>query len=241
MNRVVVTGMGILSPIGNDLSSVLTGLRDGHSGIRGMEAWRQVKGLHSFVGGCVTGLDEKRIPRSSRRTMGKVALMATLAAEDAVRGSSLSADYLRSGRVGLAIGSTTGSPQSLAEFFTDFAIKGGIEEQLGTSFMKVMGHTTAANVAAHLGITGCVYSPTSACATSAQALGMGYDTDSKTSCYAVARMNCTRPRRALLTKSTRPLSRLTNPPSRRLDRLTRGATASRSAKGRLFWYWKTGT
>ncbi|MEK7721426.1 MAG: beta-ketoacyl synthase N-terminal-like domain-containing protein [Elusimicrobiota bacterium] len=175
MNRVVVTGIGILSPIGNDKASVTDGLRNGRSGIRRMEEWRQIKGLHSLVGGEVTGFDPKRIPRTARRTMGKVALMATIASEDAVRDAGLTPEYLRSGRAGLAIGSTTGSPRSMSEFFSDFALKGGIEGQMGTSFMKVMGHSAAVNAAVHLGLTGCVYSPTSACASSAQAIGLGYD------------------------------------------------------------------
>lgn len=174
MNRVVVTGIGLLSPIGNDKTSVTEGLRGGRSGIRRMEEWAQVKGLHSLVGGEVTGFDPKRIPRAVRRTMGKVGLMATLASEDAVRDAGLAPEYLRSGRVGLAIGSTTGSPQCISEFFSEFSAR-GIEGQLGTSFMKVMGHTTAANAAVHLGLTGCVYSPTSACASSAQAIGLGYE------------------------------------------------------------------
>lgn len=175
MNRVVVTGIGLLSPIGNDKESVTEGLKSGRSGIRRMEEWAGVKGLYSLVGGEVTGFDPKRIPRPARRTMGKVGLMATLASDDAVRDAGLAPDYLRSGRAGLAIGSTTGSPQSMHDFFADFALTKGIEGQLGTSFMKVMGHTTAANAAVHLGLTGCVYSPTSACASSAQAIGLGYD------------------------------------------------------------------
>jgi len=175
MNRVVVTGLGILSPIGNDKAGVAEGLRGGRSGIRRMHEWDNVKGLQSLIGGEVTGFDPQRIPRPARRTMGKVALMATLASDDAVRDAGLAPEYLRSGRAGLAIGSTTGSPQSMCEFFADFALKGGIEGQLGTSFMKVMGHSAAANAAVHLGLTGCVYSPTAACASSSQAIGLGYD------------------------------------------------------------------
>src|SRR5580698_2223318 len=128
MKRVVVTGMGILSPIGNDLASVVEGLRNGRSGIRRMEAWTQVKGLHTLVGGEVTGFDPKKIPRPARRTMGKLSVMATLAADDAAHDAGLSEEVLHSGKVGLAIGSTTGSPQALCDFFTDFGLKGGIEE-----------------------------------------------------------------------------------------------------------------
>ncbi|HAH31189.1 MAG TPA: beta-ketoacyl synthase [Elusimicrobia bacterium] len=175
MNRVVVTGIGILSPLGNDKAAVAEGLRNGRSGIRRMAEWQKIKGLQSFVGGEVTGFDPQRIPRPARRTMGKLAIMATIASDDAVRDAGLAPEYLRSGRAGLSIGSTTGSPQSMSESFSDLALKGGIEGQMGTSFMKVMGHSAAANAAVHLGITGCVYSPTAACASSAQAIGLGYD------------------------------------------------------------------
>ena len=175
MNRVVVTGIGMLSPIGNDAASVVEGLKNGRSGIKAMEEWKVMKGLNSFVGGEVTGFDPKRIPRHARRTMGKVSVMATIAAEDAAKDAGLAPEYLRSGRAGISLGSTTGSPKCMSDFFSEFTLKGGIEEQMGTSFMKVMGHTTAANAAVHLGVTGCVYSPTSACASSAQAIGLGYD------------------------------------------------------------------
>ncbi len=175
MNRVVITGIGLLSPIGNTPQEAAEGLKNGRSGIKRMDDWKQVKGLNSFVGGEVAEFDPKRIPRQARRTMGKLSVMAAIAAEDAAKDAALAPDYLRSGRAGISMGSTTGSPKCMNDFFSEFTVKGGVEEQMGTSFMKVMGHTTAANAAVHLGVTGCVYSPTSACASSAQAIGLGYD------------------------------------------------------------------
>jgi len=174
VKRVVVTGIGIISPLGNDIASVEAGLRSGRSGIVSMKEWASVAGLRSLVAGVAAPFDEKRIPRRSRRTMGRVAIMAALAAEDAAADAGFNAEFLESGDVGLAISSTTGSPQQMEEFYTEFAVK-GIEEQKGTTFMKVMGHTAAANAALHLKVAGRLISPTGACSSSTQSIGLGYE------------------------------------------------------------------
>jgi 3-oxoacyl-[acyl-carrier-protein] synthase II len=175
VRRVVVTGIGIVSPVGNDLASVTEALRNGRSGVRAMDPWREVRGLRSLVGGVAAEFDAKRLPRSARRTMGRSGVMAALAAVDAVDEARLDAGTLASGRVGLAMASTTGSPVALHEFFSEFD-RSGIEGQKGTTFMKVMGHSIAANVGLHLGTTGRLLSPTSACASSAQSIGLGFET-----------------------------------------------------------------
>ena len=61
--RVVLTGFGLYSPIGNGPQAVLQALREGRSGVRAMPAWETVKDLHTRVGAIVEGLDEKAIPR----------------------------------------------------------------------------------------------------------------------------------------------------------------------------------
>ncbi len=174
MKRVVITGTGIISPLGNDIASVEDGLRSGRSGIVAMKDWASVAGLRSLVAGLAADFDQKRIPRRARRTMGRVAIMAALAAEDAVADAGLSSEFLESGDVGLAISSTTGSPQQMEEFYTEFASK-GVEEQKGTTFMKVMGHTAAANAALHLKVAGRLISPTGACSSSTQSIGLGFE------------------------------------------------------------------
>ncbi|TET35826.1 MAG: hypothetical protein E3J72_09975 [Planctomycetota bacterium] len=175
MRRVVITGRGITSPIGNDLESVAKALAEGISGIRYMEEWEKVKGLRSRVAGVVDGIEPKSIKRKYRRTMGRMAVLASLAAKDAVDDAGLGDGEIHSERAGVAMGSTTGSGQVLEKFFGDFISTGGVEQQEGTLFMKVMGHTVAANVAACIGTRGRLYAPCSACASSTQAIGTGYE------------------------------------------------------------------
>ena len=108
--------------------------------------------------------------------MGRMAILGSLAARDAVADAGLDERALASDRIGVALGSTTGSPASLEQFFGDILATGGIEQLEGTLFMRVMSHTVAANVAAALGTRGRLLAPCSACASSTQAVGVGYET-----------------------------------------------------------------
>jgi len=174
MRRVAITGMGIRSPIGNDPAAAKDALASGKSGIRFMPEWREVGGLRTLLAGTVDGVRPREIPRKFRRTMGRVAILAALAARDAVAEARLDEESLASDRAGVALGSTTGSVPVLDQFFSDYTVK-GFEEQEGTTFMKIMGHSVAANVAAMLGVRGRMLAPCSACATSTQAIGAGYE------------------------------------------------------------------
>lgn len=172
--RVVVTGLGILSPIGNSPEEISNSLRQSYSGVVVMEEWKEVQSLRCFVAGQVKSVDAARLPRSIRRTCGRASIMAALATEDAILDAGLSRDDVRSPRVGLAMASTTGSQIALEDFFRQYA-KIGLSQQKGTTFMKVMGHTIASNVALHLGIRGRMFSPTSACTSSSQSFGLAYE------------------------------------------------------------------
>ena len=176
MNRVVVTGMGICSPIGNTLPAVREALLEGRSGITHREEWRRIGGLRSLVAGAVGPIEPRQIPRRFRRTMGRMAVLGAIAARDAVGQAGLDEDTLGSGRTGVAMGSTTGSPDALQQMFADYAIRHSIDRTEGTLFMKLMSHTVAANVGAALGVKGRFLSACSACASSTQAIGEGFET-----------------------------------------------------------------
>ena len=87
--RVVITGYGALSPIGNTPESIAHALKQGTSGIRAMPEWSEWADLHTRVGGVVSAIDEKSIPREYRRSMGRVAILAALAARDAIASAKL--------------------------------------------------------------------------------------------------------------------------------------------------------
>lgn len=175
MRRVAITGLGIYSPIGNDLETVRAALVGKRSGVRSMKSWERYSGLKSMVAGTVEGPAPKAILRKHRRTMGRVALLGAFAARDAVAHAGLEAEEVASERCAAVMGSTTGSVPVLEQFFGAFFESQGMEGHEGTMFMKVMSHTVAANVASMLGIKGRVLAPCSACASSTQAIGHGFE------------------------------------------------------------------
>lgn len=173
---VVVTGIGIASPVGHDLETVTSALLQGRSGIRAMPEWSQIDGLTALVAGLVEGLDlQASVPRKYRRSMGKVAQLAAFAVGRAIEDAQLPADLVRGGRVGLAVGSTTGSPLATLEYYRNI-IGPGIRANKSTSFLQVMSHTCAANCALAFGISGRVWGPNSACTSASQSIGLAFET-----------------------------------------------------------------
>lgn len=175
LKRVVITGRGSVSPFGAGCTPLVENVRQGHSGVRLIEEWREIKGLKSFMAAPVPEIDAKSLlPRAIRRTMGEMAIHAAIAAGEAADDSGLTAALLASGRAGVAIGSTTGSPEAYENFYRKFLPERSIEEMKSGFFFQIMSHSCAANVCLSLGITGEQWSPSSACSSSAQAIGLGY-------------------------------------------------------------------
>src|SRR5690606_19781887 len=109
MRRVVITGSGIVSCLGNDMATVTDALREGRSGIVAMPEFAEV-GLRSQVGGQPQVDLDARIDRKQRRFMGDAAAYAYLALVDAVQQSGLAPEQVRHPRTGLIMGSGGGSP-----------------------------------------------------------------------------------------------------------------------------------
>lgn len=175
LNRVVITGMGAVSPYGLGAPKLFEGIWEKKNCIRIMEQWRSIGGLGSFLAAPVPELDLKKLlPRSERRTMGKMAAYSTLAAREAVADSGLTPDILSSGSVGVSISSTTGSPEAYESLYEQFLPERRIETFTSGMFFKIMGHSCSANVMQALSIRGEQWAPTSACTSSAQAIGLGY-------------------------------------------------------------------
>jgi 3-oxoacyl-[acyl-carrier-protein] synthase II len=174
--RVVITGVGIASPIGHTLPEVAASLRSGRHGIVAMPEWDRVGEMRTRLAGPVTGLElERRWNRKKVRTMGRVALLAAYSAEQAVADARLDEDTLTSGATGLSFGSNSGSSEALAEFCTTLLTTMSMKGLQSTSYLKFMPHTCAANLAQFFGIRGRVVPVTSACASGAQAIGGAYE------------------------------------------------------------------
>ena len=114
--RAVVTGIGVVSPLGNSVGALYEALRENRSGIRAMTEWHEHFGKN--IAGAPVTLDPnevRKISRKVRRTMGGAALFSGLAAQEAVTQSGIDPALFTSGRVGCIIGSTVGSASSMTE------------------------------------------------------------------------------------------------------------------------------
>ena len=168
--RVVITGAGIVSCIGNDLDTVATALREGRPGIRFDQQFAD-KGLRSQVSGVPQVDLEAQIDRKLRRFMGDAAAYAYIALRDAIAQSGLVEDQVSNPRTGLIMGSGGGSPTNQIES-ADTLRERGIRRVGPYQVTRTMSSTVSACLATAFGIKGLNYSISSACATSAHCIGV---------------------------------------------------------------------
>jgi 3-oxoacyl-[acyl-carrier-protein] synthase II len=174
--RVVVTGIGLTSPIGHDLASVTAALRNGQHGIIRMPEWDAVAGLGTRLAAVATDAPLSQYSRKQVRTMGRVAQLATYATEQAVKDAGLSPEILQTDAVGLAYGSTHGSSAAQEDFCKALFTRRGFQGIPGTTYLKFMSNTCAVNLAQFFRIHGRVMSTCSACTSGSHAIGQGYET-----------------------------------------------------------------
>ncbi len=175
MNRVVITGMGAISPFGMGVETLCSSIWQGKSAVKFMKEWQHIKGLQSLLAAPVPYIDEKKlIKRALRRTMGPMAIWSVLAAREAIKDANLTSKELSSGYTGVILGSTTGSPSIHEAFYREFLPEETIEGVKSGVFFKIMGHSCAANVCLDLKIKGHQWATTSACTSSSQAIGLGF-------------------------------------------------------------------
>lgn len=167
--RVAVTGLGIVSCLGNTLDTVSAALREGRSGIRFMPDYVQ-RGLRSQVAGMPILDGIAPVERRHRRFMGAAAFQAYVAMRDALADAELGAEILHHPRTGLVAGSGVGSPYQ-HHLAMETARTQGAHKVSPYTVPQVMGSTVSGVLATAFGITGVSYSITSACATSAHCIG----------------------------------------------------------------------
>jgi 3-oxoacyl-[acyl-carrier-protein] synthase II len=174
-HRVVVTGMGVASPIGHDPIHMHEALIEGRSGVVCKPQWGRYRGIVTRLAGEVQGLTLSW-PRKRVRTMGRVAKLALHATEQAIAQTGLQPGELGSGRTGLAYGSTHGSTEAMEAALRRVFVEDTLEGMPSSAYLKFMSHTVAANLAIALGIRGRVLPTCSACTSGSQAIGTGYET-----------------------------------------------------------------
>jgi 3-oxoacyl-[acyl-carrier-protein] synthase I len=174
MRRVVVTGLGIVSSLGNNKSEVLDSLREGRSGITYQPEYAE-RGLRSNVAGAIKNLNlEELIDRKLMRFMAKGHAYAWLAMQEAIADASLPEELVSNLRTGLIVGQGGASHESIVEGVNTLEEKG--VRRVGPYMVtKSMASGISACLATGAKIKGVNYGISSACATSAHCIGAGVE------------------------------------------------------------------
>ncbi len=173
--RVVVTGVGLNSPLGNSYNELFENLKNSKSGIEYIPEWENVKNLSTKVAGRVKNIDFKQIPRKYRRSMDRVAQLCAISTTEALEDADLPEEIRISKRCGLSFGSTMGGNKTMFEYVPEIKENMSFRGQNSMGFLKIMSHTVSANIAQMFSIKGRNIPTCSACTSSAQAIGAGYE------------------------------------------------------------------
>ena len=173
MKRVVVTGMGIVSSIGNNKTEVLDSLKQGTSGITHCPEYAEL-GFRSHIHGAIDLDLDSLIDRKLKRFMGDSAAYTYLAMREAIEDASLEEDNISNIRTGVIVGSGGGSNANLQESI-DTLRERGARKISPTMVPRIMASTNSACLSVAYKIKGVNYSISSACATSAHCIGNAYE------------------------------------------------------------------
>lgn len=176
MKRVVITGMGGVSPIGTSWDTIKDSLRQGRSGVQRIPEWSEYEGLQTNLAApCRDFSIPKSYDRKKTRSMGRVALLAARASELALADAGLlGSDEIQDGRMGVSYGSSSGSPDAILPH-ARLAFEKNVRGITATSFIQMMSHTCAANLALFFGLKGRVIPTCSACTSGSQGIGYAYE------------------------------------------------------------------
>jgi len=176
MRRVVVTGMGGVTAFGSTWADVEARFRAGRNAVRSMPEWERITDLGSRLG---APIDDFAPPahwsRKQLRSMGRVSQLAVRAAELALADAGLQEDAsIRDGRMGVSCGSSVGSTPDILNF-TEMLKTGSSATLDANSYVRMMPHTTTANVGIFFGLTGRIIPTSSACTSGSQGIGYAYE------------------------------------------------------------------
>ncbi len=175
--RVVVTGMGALTPIGLDWQTVFENLKANNSAVQIMPDWENIDGLRTHLGAPIHDFEvPQHYTRKKIRAMGRVSLMATRATEIALEDAGLlDADCVTDGRMGIAYGSGTGSPTAHQKFFDSLHVHKRLRGISSTTYIQFMSHTCVANLGHFFKVKGRIIPTCSACTSGSQGIGYAYE------------------------------------------------------------------
>jgi len=171
-----VTGVGGISPLGRDWPTIQAWLASYRNAVRHMPEWDRYPDLNTRLAAPVTDFETPaHWTRKQLRSLGRVSRLCVAAAEDALSDAGLLDDpSIRDGRMGVARGSSTGSTADVSDM-AKLLINGASPGFNANTYVRMMPHTTAANIAIFFGLTGRVIPTSCACASGSQGIGYAYE------------------------------------------------------------------
>lgn len=176
MKRVVITGKGALTSLGNHWDSIAENVRNGKTGIIYMTPWDKYNDLNTRLAGPILDFEiPKNWSRKQTRSMGRVAMLSVCATELALKDAGLFDDpSIKDGRMGVAYGSSMGSTDEIVTFGNAIQNVAGACIN-ANAYIKIMSHTAAVNVGVYYGLKGRVIPSSSACTSGSQSIGYAYE------------------------------------------------------------------
>lgn len=177
MRRVVITGMGVLSPLGSGVSKNFKRLGVYKNAVEEIESLKEYKGLNAHLASLVKNFEiPERYTRKVLRSMGPVAVMSLFVSEQALEDAGIDRDgsLVRGGRLGVAFGSSSGSIEPLVDFHSMISTH-VVRNMTSSTYMKMMPQTTAVNVSLYLKTTGRIIPSGTACTSGSLSIGYAYE------------------------------------------------------------------
>lgn len=176
MHRVVVTGMAGISALGSDWVGIRRAFEDGRSAIRAMPEWSRYQELNTRLAGPIEDFQAPaHWTRKQLRSMGRVSQLSVRAAEQALDDAGLLGDpCIADGRMGVACGSSIGSTAEIRAF-GNMLLNGVTDDLNANSYVRMMPHTTAANIGIFFELKGRIIPTSSACTSGSQGIGYAYE------------------------------------------------------------------
>lgn len=176
-HRVVITGFGAISPLGNSWSAVRKKLLSGTNAVQVIPAWSEIEGLRTRVG-CPAApfeLPPEKYNRKSMRSMGRVGILAVRATEWALADAKLEdSDILKEGAIGVAYGSSAGTPSAIADV-AGLLLRKSTMGMNANTYVRMMAHTAPVNIGLFFHLHGRIIPTSSACTSGSQGIGYAYE------------------------------------------------------------------
>ncbi|ARP91058.1 beta-ketoacyl-ACP synthase II [Bordetella genomosp. 9] len=176
MKRVVVTGMAGLCALGDDWATVRAAFQRGRNAVRRMPEWDRFTEMGTRLAAPLPAFaPPAHWTRKQLRSMGRVSQLAVRGAELALTDAGLLDDAdIADGRMGVACGSSTGSTAEI-KAFGNMLLNGVTDDLSANSYVRMMPHTTAANIGIFFGLKGRIIPTSSACTSGSQGIGYAYE------------------------------------------------------------------